>query len=81
MISCISVLSAILDISWFYAGMEAFRVTIWRNVLMRLLSIAAIFLFVHSEGDLIVYLGIQCRKYICRTVTYVVCIAGIHSAC
>lgn len=43
MISCISVLSAILDISWFYAGMEAFRVTIWRNVLMRLLSIAAIF--------------------------------------
>ena len=44
MISCISVLSAILDISWFYAGMEAFRVTIWRNVLMRLLSIVAIFL-------------------------------------
>lgn len=59
MISCISVLSAILDISWFYAGMEAFRVTIWRNVLMRLLSIAAIFLLVHSEGDLIVYLGIN----------------------
>lgn len=59
MISCISVLSAILDISWFYAGMEAFLVTIWRNVLMRLLSIAAIFLFVHSEGDLILYLGIN----------------------
>lgn len=46
------VLSALFDISWFYIGIEQFKVTVVRNVIIKLLTIALIAFFVNTKGDL-----------------------------
>lgn len=47
--------SELFNISWFYFGMEKFRKTATVNVVVRLLSFAAILLFVKKADDLPVY--------------------------
>ena len=49
-------LSFAFDISWFFQGMEEFKKTVTRNVIVRLLSVACIFIFVKSPVDLPKYL-------------------------
>ena len=44
------------DISWFFQGMEEFKKTVVRNVVVRLLSVACIFIFVKNPSDLSKYL-------------------------
>lgn len=51
-IQIIYLLSAVLDISWFYFGIEQFKITVTRNALIKLLTVAAIFLFVKKPEDL-----------------------------
>lgn len=46
------VLSALFDISWFYFGIEKFKATVTRNVIIRLINVACVFIFVRKEGDL-----------------------------
>ncbi len=52
LIQGVYVLSAILDISWFFFGLEEFKITVTRNIAIKLGSLACIFLFVKGEGDL-----------------------------
>ncbi len=49
-------LSFAFDISWFFQGMEEFKKTVTRNVIVRTLSVACIFIFVKSPADLNKYL-------------------------
>lgn len=49
-------LAASFDISWFFQGLEDFKKTVTRNVIVRLLSVACIFLFVKKTEDLSKYL-------------------------
>lgn len=63
------VLSSILDISWFYFGIEAFKITVTRNIFIKILSVITIFLVVKSEEDLwkyvlIISLGILINQAI-----------------
>ncbi len=51
----IYVLSGLMDISWLFFGAEQFRVTVMRNIAIRLINLACIFLFVKSRGDLWLY--------------------------
>lgn len=44
-----------LDISWFFQGLEEFKKTITRNIIVKTISIICIFLFVKSSNDLIKY--------------------------
>lgn len=44
-----------LDISWFFQGIEEFKKTIMRNIIVKLLSIVSIFLFVKEKKDLVLY--------------------------
>lgn len=46
------VLSALFDISWFYIGIEQFKVTVVRNVIIKLLTIVLVVFFVNTKGDL-----------------------------
>lgn len=46
------VLSAIFDISWLFWGMENFKVTVTRQMLVKICSAICIFLFVKSPLDL-----------------------------
>lgn len=49
------VISAGLDINWFFFGLEQFKLTVARNTLIKLLSVACIFAFVKDQKDVYVY--------------------------
>ena len=44
-----------IDISWFFQGLEEFKKTVVRNIIVKLISVLCIFLFVKHENDLIIY--------------------------
>ncbi len=46
------VVSAFFDISWFYFGIEEFRLIFQRNLIIKLLNLVSIFLLVRTESDL-----------------------------
>ena len=51
----IEIFANALDISWFYQGLEEFKKTVLRNMLIKLISIVCIFTFVKTQFDLTVY--------------------------
>lgn len=53
------IVSEAVNINWFFFGLEEFRVTVIRNFIVRILTVAAIFVFVHGEGDLWAYCAVQ----------------------
>lgn len=48
-------LSICFDINWFYFGIEKFKITISRNLIIKIASVVLIFTLVNDENDLIVY--------------------------
>lgn len=52
LIQGIYVLSGLLDISWLFFGLEKFKLTVSRNIAVKLISLGCIFLFVRTEADL-----------------------------
>ncbi len=58
-IQMIDIIANIFDINFFYQGMEDFSKIITRNIIVRFLSIAAVFMFVKSSDDLPLYVLIQ----------------------
>lgn len=48
----LELLAAAFDISWFFQGMEEFKRTVTRNVLVRLCSVTLVFLLVKTKEDL-----------------------------
>lgn len=54
-IQSLYVLSAMLDINWFYYGIENFRLTVTRNSLIKILSVILIFVFVKTRQDVWIY--------------------------
>lgn len=57
-IQSLQILSAGLDISWYFMGIENFKVTVIRNVLIKILSVVLIFSFVKNQDDVIIYIFI-----------------------
>lgn len=55
----IYVLSAVLDINWFFFGMEQFQITVTRNSIVKIITIVSIFLFVKSSQDIYSYVFIN----------------------
>lgn len=51
----IEIIASCLDISWFFQGLENFKKTVFRNILVKLISVICIFLFVKTSDDLIIY--------------------------
>lgn len=47
-----------IDISWFFQGLEEFKKTVMRNMLVKIISIVCIFLFIKSTNDLYIYFWI-----------------------
>lgn len=54
-IMALYVTSSLFDINWFFWGMEEFKITVTRNTLIKLGTVAGILLFVKSQDDLYVY--------------------------
>lgn len=49
------ILANIIDISWFFQGIEEFKKTVIRNTIVKIISTILIFLFVKSQKDLLIY--------------------------
>lgn len=49
------VVSGVLDINWFFYGIENFKLTVIRNTGIKIFSFIAIFLFVKTSGDVYIY--------------------------
>lgn len=54
-IESIIVLSYVLDITWFFFGLEQFAVTVTRNAIIKIATTVAIFIIVRSREDLWIY--------------------------
>ncbi len=49
------VLSSIFDVNWYFFGVEKFKLTAIRNLLIKIISTVCIFIFVRRQSDLLVY--------------------------
>ncbi|MBR4235542.1 MAG: flippase [Clostridia bacterium] len=45
----------LINISWLFFGLEKYRTTVLRNLLIKVFTVACIFIFVHNRSDLIKY--------------------------
>lgn len=52
LIQTLFLISVFFDINWFFFGIEKFKLTISRNVIIKLLSLLLIFIFVKNGSDL-----------------------------
>lgn len=55
MIFVIELIGSLLDINWFYFGLEKFKMTAIRNMLFRIFSCIAIVIFIRNPTDLYMY--------------------------
>ncbi|MGX7126897.1 oligosaccharide flippase family protein [Enterococcus viikkiensis] len=55
LIQGIYILASIFDVSWFFHGIQNFKVTATRGILIKLSSLILIFMFVKNETDLFSY--------------------------
>lgn len=51
LIQGIYILSQLLDINWFYFGIEKFRLTVIRNTIIKFVTLICIFVFIKSNQD------------------------------
>lgn len=79
LIQSIFLISVAFDINWFYFGMENFKITISRNIIIKILSLILVFSVVKNSNDLWkytlimagstlisqIYLWIFVKRYIC----------------
>ena len=55
LLQIIYLVSVTLDISWFFFGIEQFKLTVTRNTIIKVLTVIAMLLFVKSVDDLYIY--------------------------
>lgn len=55
----INVIISIFDITWFFSGIEQFRLTVIRNSIFKVVSIVCLFVFIKSKDDLFLYVLIN----------------------
>lgn len=58
LLQAVQIIAAGMDISWLFIGLEDFRRTVIRNFIVKIFSVIMIFLFVHQESDLWIYIAI-----------------------
>lgn len=59
LIQSINIIAAMLDISWLYMGLEDFKKTVTRNLIVKITGVICIFIFVKSYEDLYTYITIN----------------------
>lgn len=60
LITLLLVISGMLDINWFYFGIENFKISTIRNILVKVLNIILVLLFVNEASDIWIYTLIMC---------------------
>lgn len=68
-IQIITIACSIFDISWFFFGIEKFQITVFRNLVVKILNLILIFILVHDKDDLIIYTLIMVSSALINTLT------------
>lgn len=55
LIQLLYIVSACFDINWFFFGLEKFKLTVTRNIIIKIISVCSIFIFVRKKEDLALY--------------------------
>lgn len=55
LIQAIGIINCFLDINWLYFGLEKIKITVTRNIVVKLFTIVCIFAFIHDSKDLWIY--------------------------
>lgn len=55
----LAILTTMFDISWYFVGVEKFKITVTRNFIIRIISVICIFIFVRQPKDLVLYIIIM----------------------
>lgn len=55
LIQSLLILGCLFDISWFFIGIENLKSVVIRNLIVKLISIIAIFMFVKENNDILIY--------------------------
>ena len=58
-IQSLAIINCLIDINWFFFGIEQFKLTVIRNMLIKIFSVICIFCFVHNENDIYKYILIM----------------------
>ena len=61
--------SNFFDVSWLFSGMEIFRITVIRNVIIRFATVIFIFVFVKDRGDLYIYISLWALSQLIGTLS------------
>lgn len=64
----IYVISAVIDINWMFFGLEKFRFTVTRNIIIKIVSTIAIFCLVKQEKDLVLYVLIMVISFLLSNI-------------
>lgn len=59
LIQSMNIIAAMIDISWLYMGLEDFKKTVTRNLVVKIMGVICIFLFVKKYDDLYKYIVIN----------------------
>lgn len=54
----LEIIGSCLDISWFFQGLEEFKKTVTRNMIVKFISVISIFIFIKEPKDLYLYFWI-----------------------
>lgn len=55
LILSINIISTMIDISWYFQGIEKFKLTVTRNLIVKIIGTVLIFIFVKKSNDLFKY--------------------------
>ncbi|MDE5548806.1 MAG: flippase, partial [Clostridia bacterium] len=85
LILAFNLINVVLDITWFFQGMEEFGKTVSTSTLIRILSLVSIFVFVKSTSDLWVYVLIMVAQTVlgnivlwCLLPKYICKVKDVH---
>lgn len=59
LIQIIYLLGSTIDINWFFFGLEKFKITVTRNIIIKVLSVLSIFILVKKPEDIYIYTAIM----------------------
>lgn len=58
------VISGVLDVTWFFNGIEKFKFTVVRNTVVKIITTISIFCFIKSSDDIILYIAIMSVSFL-----------------
>lgn len=59
MIQAIHIIASMFDITWLYVGLEEFKRIVTRNLFIKIVGLVAIFVFIKSQNDVVLYTWIN----------------------